>query len=187
MRPPVDPSGWQRAVQAEGQFVQKMLRRYGVPPSDIEDLAQDVFLVMCRRWADYRCDRPLQNWLLGITFRVAQAHNRRSRRYATVAVPDFVDDSPLPDDQLSDAETWARVSRAFAGLRERHRSVLHLHEIEGLAVREIARRLSVPMFTVYSRLRSARRAFDKALRRTQLAASLIPLLAAGPRAGATAP
>src|SRR6185436_12413397 len=43
-----------------------------------------------------------------------------------------------------------------------------MHEIEGTAMRDIAEALSVPLFTLYSRLKSARLTFAKEVRRRQL-------------------
>src|SRR6185436_3654089 len=43
-----------------------------------------------------------------------------------------------------------------------------MHEIDGTAMRDIAEALSVPLFTLYSRLKSARLTFAKEVRRRQL-------------------
>src|SRR5213076_2259089 len=54
-----------------------------------------------------------------------------------------------------------------ARLPERQRTVLVLHDMDGIPMRQIAETLSVPLFTLYTRLRTGRRAFAKELRRTE--------------------
>src|SRR5438046_5612730 len=50
-------------------------------------------------------------------------------------------------------------------LPERQRAVILLHDVEEVPVREIAGRLGVPVFTVYTRLRRARQACARMLAR----------------------
>ena len=64
-------------------FVWRSLGRLGVPPEGIEDAAQDVFLVVHRRLADFEGRSSLTTWLYGIALRVARDHRRRQRRIGT--------------------------------------------------------------------------------------------------------
>ena len=48
------------AFEAELDFVYRTLRRHGAGPTDAEDLTQEVFLVVWRRWRDYDPHRPLR-------------------------------------------------------------------------------------------------------------------------------
>src|SRR3954451_2557419 len=90
-----------RAFEEELDYVYRSLRRLGVAPADAEDLAQDVFLVMWRRWADYQADRPLRPWLAGIALHVAQRHGRRRQREIPGADVDAPDDRAPLEDQLA--------------------------------------------------------------------------------------
>jgi len=45
--------------------------------------------------------------------------------------------------------------------------VLVMHDLDDTAMRDIASTLSIPLFTAYSRLRKARKEFERAVRRTQ--------------------
>ena len=72
----------------------------------------------------------------------------------------------------------ALVLRVLARLPERHRSVLVLHDLDGLPVQDIAAVLGVPRFTLYTRIRRARRAFaDEVSRLQQLANRRRPVAA----------
>ena len=46
----------------------------------------------------------------------------------------------------------------------RRRAVLVMHELDGVPVRDVAAALGIPLFTVYSRLRKARRELGTAVR-----------------------
>src|SRR6185436_10287805 len=94
---PLDRVG---AFAAEVDVVYRALRRFGVDVVEAEDLVQEVFVVMCRRWADYDRGRPLRPWLLGIAFRVARDHRKRPRRELAVGVVDHLDESTDPERRL---------------------------------------------------------------------------------------
>jgi RNA polymerase sigma-70 factor (ECF subfamily) len=58
---------------------------------------------------------------------------------------------------LERTELRARIDRAMGQLTEKHRTVLVLHEFEGLEYKEIAKRMKCSIGTVMSRLFYARR------------------------------
>ena len=69
---------------------------------------------------------------------------------------------------VSGAEGLGTAHRLLAALERiplRRRAVLVMHEIDGVPVQEVATALGSPRFTVYSRLRKARRELESALRR----------------------
>jgi RNA polymerase sigma factor (sigma-70 family) len=155
------------AFDREFDFVYRALRRQGVSSADAEDLAQEVFVVMWRRWRDYQRDRPLRPWLAGIALHVAQKHARRHRRELPGGEVDPADGREHPEDHLAAAHARRVVLAALALMPERHRTPLVLHELDELSVQEIAAGLSVPLATVYTRLRRARLAFAKAVRKLE--------------------
>ena len=156
------------AFEEELNFVCRTLRRMGARPSEAEDLAQDVFLVVWRRWADFEPEKPLRAWLAGIAQNVALDHFRRHsrREVATVAI-EQEDHAPGPEDQLASARARRLTLRALASLPERHRAILIRHEFDGVSMRELADDLAVPFFTVASRIRRARQRFEKAVKELQ--------------------
>jgi RNA polymerase sigma-70 factor (ECF subfamily) len=161
-------SGSASAFDDEFDYVYRTFRRLGASPADAEDLAQDVFVVMCRRWSDFQSDRPLRAWLTGIAHRLALDHARRHRR-REVATPTIEqeDEGPRPDDQLASARARQLALQALAMLSEQHRSVLVRHELDGLSIRAIGREWSIPFFTVAARLRRARLRFARAVKQLQ--------------------
>jgi RNA polymerase sigma-70 factor (ECF subfamily) len=136
--------------------VLRALRRFGVAGADVEDLAQDVFVVVCRRWSAYRPDMPIRPWLTGIAFNVARRYLGRVWREVPAGEIDREDLHGDPDHDLQAAQARRLVRTALAALPARDRAVLILHELEGLPIREVAEALAVPRFTAYTRLRQAR-------------------------------
>lgn len=115
--------------------------RASVPPGDIDDLAQEVFLRLLRYSDDVTVDNP-QGYLFRIAANVANEWRERSR----VRRPH--DDSWLEELQIEAGEepenTFARtraneyVQAAVDRLPARQREVLLLHVNEGLTYKQIA-------------------------------------------------
>lgn len=168
------------SFEAELDYVLRALRRHGVSPRDAEDLAQDVFLVMWRRWGDFDSTRPLRAWLAGIAFKVAHEHHKRSHRWWPRESLDPRDERPLPDEQVVSAYNRSLVLGALRRLSDRQRAILVMHELDELPMPEIAALMEVPLFTGYSRLRLARKAFARAVEK-QRARMPDPLAALPPQ------
>jgi RNA polymerase sigma factor (sigma-70 family) len=155
-----------RAFEGELEHVYRTFRRFGFAEADAEDLAQEVFLVMWRRWNEYDPERPLRPWLLGISFRVAQ-HHRRKRREVLGVVLEVEDESAGPHEHLAAKRARTLVLTALGSLPERHRTALVMSDLDGLAMPAVAEALAIPLATAYTRVRRARLAFAEAVTRLQ--------------------
>lgn len=153
------------AFQRELDYVFRTLRRLGTAPAEVEDLAQEVFLALRSSWPDYDATRPLRPYLFGIAFRIAAAHHRKRRREVTLGVVEVDDLAPNPDDALQAKQARSLVLAALEKIPLPRRAVLVMHDIDDVPVGEVARVLSIPLFTAYSRLRKARRELEVAVRR----------------------
>lgn len=162
--PWVAPS-FEAVYDAHFPFVWRSLRHLGVPEAALDDAAQDVFVVVHRRLADFEGRSTLRTWLFGIVLRVAKDHRRaQGRRGPHEALdPGLADPSPGPAEQAHTREAVSRLEKVLLRLDEDKRTVFVLAEVEGLTGREIAIALEIPENTVYSRLRAARRQFDDAV------------------------
>jgi RNA polymerase sigma-70 factor (ECF subfamily) len=152
------------AFQRELDFVYRSLRRLGTTPSDVEDLAQEVFLALCRSWPGFDQSRSVRAYLFGITFRVAAKHHQKKKREVPFKAVEIPDGRPGPEDQLVAKRARALLLAALERIPFRRRAVLVMHEIDGVSVNEVAAALGIPRFTVYSRLRKGRRELERALR-----------------------
>jgi RNA polymerase sigma-70 factor (ECF subfamily) len=153
-------------------FVWRNLRRLGVAESAVEDAAQDVFLVVHRRWDSWQPQRSsVETWLFGIVLRVAQNHRRAQRRRLAWFLPgqDRVDllEAPSPADGpaeiLAQREAAVLFERALAPMDEDKRAIFLMIDVEQMSVPQAATELGINLNTAYWRLRKARMAFQQAL------------------------
>jgi RNA polymerase sigma-70 factor, ECF subfamily len=147
------------------EFVWRSLRRLGVRPEDLDDAAQDVFIVFLRRCAEFRRESSCRTWLFGIASNVAHQYRRKAQRQAqTLPVTDSErTPHPSPLDQASSTQALRVIDAFLASLDDSKRDVFILAELEQLSAPEIAEALGVKLNTVYSRLRAARQAFHALL------------------------
>ena len=153
------------AFQSELDYIHRTLRRLGTSASEVEDLAQDVFLALRRSWPQYDATRPLRPYLFGIAFRIASAHHRKSRREVAFGIIDVDYTGPGPDDVLQSRQARALVLAALERIPLPRRAVLVMRDLDDIPVHDVASVLEIPLFTAYSRLRKARRELQTAVRR----------------------
>jgi RNA polymerase sigma-70 factor (ECF subfamily) len=149
-------------------FVWRTCRRLGVPERNTDDAVQDVFIVVHRRLCDFEGRSSLKSWIFGIARRVSKDHRRRiSRKERGEALPETLADpsgnSPL--ESVQKREAVRLLHHLLESLDDDKREVFVLAELEQMTVPEIATSIDVNVNTVYSRLRAARKAFEKAVKR----------------------
>jgi RNA polymerase sigma-70 factor, ECF subfamily len=148
--------------------VVKWLYALGMPSSDTEDLAQEIFLVVRRKLNRFDGGN-LAGWLYRIAQLTVRDHRRRSwfknltsrRRNVDLARVEMT--TPGPEARYADAENRRRFQALVAGMSEKLRTTFVLFEIEGYSGDEIARIQDVPLGTVWTRLHHARKEFWKLL------------------------
>lgn len=148
-------------------FVWRSVRRLGVPPSQLEDAVQDVFVVVQRRLADFEQRSSMKTWLFGIALRVAKDYRRRAAKgvvEVTLNDETLLGTHPDPRQAVLQTEAARLVQRALDTLEEGRRAVFILTELEEFTASEVGESLGLPINAVYSRLRLARRDFEKVVR-----------------------
>jgi RNA polymerase sigma-70 factor (ECF subfamily) len=139
-------------------FVLRLVRRLGVVPSDVEDVAQEVFVIVHRRFDTYDGSSSVRTWLFGITTRVVSDYRKRAHRrreLPTADPPNVSIEAPQHHD-VSRKELREWLDRALDQLDEAKRVVFVLHDMEEVPMADIAEALGCPVNTAYSRLREAR-------------------------------
>lgn len=164
-RPEATPNDFVEVYEGYFRYVWHTLRRLGVPQSDLEDAAHDVFVVVHRKFGDYDRERPIKPWLSGISARVASDRRRRAFRRREVVVDEVRKPSsgPTPERQAEKKDAKRLVGRALERLPDEQRVVFVMADIDGFSAPDISRELGVPLNTVYSRLRLARKKFASAV------------------------
>jgi RNA polymerase sigma-70 factor, ECF subfamily len=163
----MSPVDFRSIFGKEAAYVWHSLQRLGVPRADLEDVTHEVFLQVYSQLGQYDTHRPIRPWLFAFAFRKASEHRRLARvRFEVIAGgPDHEDPAPTALDQVLEREALDLGHRALSELEMGQRAVFVMHELDGVAVPEIAAVLRIALNTAYSRLRLARAAFDKAVRR----------------------
>jgi len=150
--------------------VWRLLRRLGVEVAQLDDAAQDVFLVVQRKLASLDPQAAVQSWVFAIAVRVASEYRRRAARRRTEPLDETMPDHAPNPARISELQESVKLLHDILGeLDEQKRTVYVLSELEQLSVPEIAGVLGANLNTVYSRLRSARRQFDASLQRRRAA------------------
>jgi RNA polymerase sigma-70 factor, ECF subfamily len=166
----------QASLRLEGVYrehfkgVWRVLRRVGVVEAQLDDAAQDVFLVVQRRLGELEHGAPLRSWVFGIAVRVASEYRRRAARWRTEPFSEGVSEASQSPARLTELQESVQLLHELLGeLDESKRVVFVLSELEQLSAPEIAAVLGVSSNTVSSRLRSARARFAAALARRRAA------------------
>jgi RNA polymerase sigma-70 factor, ECF subfamily len=173
---PVQTLRFEEIYDQNVDFVWRVVARLGVRPSAVEDVAQEVFVVVHKKLAQFRGDSQIRTWLFQIARLVVHEHRRTSRRKDTPLGSDGglteVDSLPThadasPEHAAARSEAVKVLHAILEDMDDQKREVFVLAELEQLPVPEIATALGVNLNTVYSRLRLARAAFNQALVRHQ--------------------
>jgi RNA polymerase sigma-70 factor (ECF subfamily) len=148
---------FRRIFDGHAAAVSRTLRYLGVPEPDLMDAAQEVFLVVNRRFREFEGRSTLSTWIRQICLRVALSYRRRRgrRREDIVEQPP---DAGIEAEQhagLERREERARLNRLLDALDDDQRAVVVLYEIELLPMREVAETVGCPLQTAYSRRKAA--------------------------------
>lgn len=151
--------------------VWRFLRALGVPERNVEDAAQEVFLVAARKLEIIQVGAE-KAFLFGTAVNVARHARRRHAREELASDPDDDSLDPIhhttPERSLERKEEWHLLMSLLEGLTEELRTTFVLYEVEGLSIPEIAELLDVSPGTIGSRLRRSRERFEERLARHQL-------------------
>jgi RNA polymerase sigma-70 factor, ECF subfamily len=153
------------AFNRELDYLFRTLQRLGVDSRDVEDLAQDVFVVLHRNWPTLDLNRPLRPYLFGVAFRVVCTHRRRRAREIPHPLLDAPDSAADPEGLLQSKQSMALLMAALERVPLPRRAVVVMHDLDGVPIVEVARRLSMSRFGAYGRLRKARQELAAAIRR----------------------
>lgn len=159
-----------RLYRDERRFLLGLVGQLGVPAQDREDCVHDVVVRLAQLAGRYDPARPLRPWLAAVARRVVWERGRARRELALDAALDAKAPSN-PERELCIGRALGRLRGVSATLSPERRAVWLAHELGDLSAPELADALGVPLNTVYSRLRLARRDVCAALERAEVAAS----------------
>jgi RNA polymerase sigma-70 factor (ECF subfamily) len=160
-----DRNAFSELVCAYSQGVLNVVYRMCGDLQLAEDAAQETFIRAWQRLPSFRPGGSLRSWLYRIGVNTAVDMLRKEKHILPQAVEDLHlrDSQPGPEALAEDAERVQMVQGAVMSLPDASRAVLVLREFEGLAYREIAEALDIPVGTVMSRLNYARKLLKEKL------------------------
>src|SRR5882672_8252852 len=132
------------------------------------DLSQEAWVTGWQRLKQFQGESSFATWMTRIVINLCLDQLRRQKRHRAESIEVMEEESggverqmPVvtvnPTERLERAELRQRIDEALGQLTEAHRTVLVLHEFEGLEYKEIAKRMKCSIGTVMSRLFYARR------------------------------
>jgi len=154
-----DENAYREFMALYKDAVYRIIYSFSGMASEIDDIAQDVFIAVFRKIHKFRLDSSLSTWLYRVTINKCKDYLRK-RRTATVELNDSII-SPRPD--ISETLlNEARGKALLATLSAKFRSVVILREIEGMSYDDIARTLKIPLGRVKIMLFRARKQMKEA-------------------------
>jgi RNA polymerase sigma-70 factor, ECF subfamily len=144
-------------------FVKELVRNM----SDVEDLAQEVFVAAFTHLASFDGRRAkFSTWLLTIA-RNRCCNHLKKRLLPTGEMADMASRVPPPDRVAANRETWNQLDDALDKLPLEQRTAFVLAEIQELPLAEIAVIEGVPLGTVKSRVSRAKERLRQSLKDLQ--------------------
>lgn len=139
-------------------------------PQDAEDLVQETYLKAFRAFDTFQPGTNLKAWMYRImTNAYINTYRKKKRRPYLSSAEDVTDhqlytSSSHDASGLESAEVEAlknmpntKISEALNALNEDYRMVVYYADVEGLAYKEIAEVMEIPLGTVMSRLHRGRK------------------------------
>jgi RNA polymerase sigma-70 factor (ECF subfamily) len=171
-----DERAFDSLVNRHYQRVCNILAHSFRPASNVEDLAQEVFIKAYNALRNYRGGAAFSTWLYRIAINVGLDELRREKRRRFFSLPlkeggEGARDGTerLTSDDRAEAAIERRelaelLEKAMRKLSQKHRIVFALREVEGFTYKEIAGVLKCSVGTVKSRLFHARLKLRRHLR-----------------------
>jgi RNA polymerase sigma-70 factor, ECF subfamily len=160
-----DTSAFEQLVERHQALVAGTVARMLGSNSDVEDIAQQVFIRVWKSARRYVPRAKFTTWLLKITRNLVFNELRRSKRHAHVplqsepgaeGIPLKDEMNPAPDASLLETELQRAIDEAIMQLPESQRMALVLRRYEQLSYEQIAEVLDLSVPAVKSVLFRAR-------------------------------
>ena len=149
-----DDSAFGELVDRYKNLVYAMVYRMVPDRSQVDDLAQEVFLKVHRGLPYFRGDARLSTWIYRIVSNVclqARASGLRMRP-ATARLEPGAHDTSFADLELRD-----RLDKAMEQLPENYRLLIAAHYLQGVQYEALAETLGIPVGTVKTHLYRAKK------------------------------
>lgn len=160
---PSEAEDFERRMGAAWPGVVRLVDRLLAWPgagSEVEDVAQEVFLAAWKQRASFRGEAQWTTWLHAIAVRrarnAARSRSRRERWFGLLGRVEDIEAGFAPEDSPADTDAAHLLRAALGRMRHADREVLVLRYLEEVPVEEAAARLGVKRAAMDTRLSRAR-------------------------------
>lgn len=160
------PSALRHLVKEHYDFIWRLLARLNVAAPEVDDAAQQVFMVLVSREELVIKPGSERAFLYGVALRVAKEFRRKAQNALNHISPDpdvLVDRAPDLEAVAERSQARRQLDRILEQMPENLKEAFILFELEDMSVPQIAELVGIPTGTVASRLRRARALFQKAV------------------------
>ncbi len=157
-----DVGSFEILMRRHDQRVYRVARAVLADDARAEDVAQEVWVRVYERLAQFAGESSFSTWLARIVVREAGARSRKDRRMQPITEAmaetseDFMTTAPDPERQALGTEMRGYLEAAMESLPEPYRIVLMLRDVEGMSTAETAEALALTGNAVKIRLHRAR-------------------------------
>ena len=160
-----DETAFAKLLDRHLENVRALAWRTLASQSDVDDLAQDVFLKLWKNPQSFKPGKAkFSTWLYRVTLNDCIDRQRKSKATSNTALEETIaDTAPTPEQQAINTSRARRVESAIARLPERQRHAIALSHFQELNNIEAARVMDTSVEAVESLLGRARRSLKSFL------------------------
>jgi RNA polymerase sigma-70 factor, ECF subfamily len=158
-----NPEAFERVYKANSELVRRICLRMLRDPVEAEDAAQDVFVCVLLKLHTFRGESALSSWLYRLTTNLVLMRFRKNNhkqvplRELLAGDGEVLGDIGKPDLYLDGVVDRVDLQAALDQLPDGYRAVFVLHDVQGFAHEEIAKRFGYSVGNSKSQLHKARR------------------------------
>ena len=169
-----DRAAFSALARNYGPHLAALLRAYGVPAGEVEDIAQEGLIAAWRSLGEFDQNQPFRAWLFQITLNKGRDWRRRRRVRAFFFGASALDDGeaeriaggePTPEARVENRDMLRRIDRLVADLPGSLKDAFLLTTVSGLTHAEAGEVLGLTAKAVERRVDRARSALQPGLRR----------------------
>lgn len=176
-----DISSFELLIESYQQKVYNIALRMLGSQEDASDVAQEVFIKIYKSISNFKEESSLSTWIYRIATNVCldELRKRKKAKFVSIDTPVQLEDGEVsmqmedqglqPDELVTQKELKEEVQKAISSLKDDHKIVIILRDINGYSYEEIADILGCTLGTVKSRINRARNSLkDILLERKEL-------------------
>ncbi len=166
---------FEQLIEKHQQRIFSIAYRIAGNQEDAADMAQEVLVKVFRNLKHFRGDSKFSTWLYRVATTTCLDEQKKQRRHTAYSLDQELeteegsvanqvrDTAPTPEEATEQKALRNAIHLAIGKLKDEHKKVILLREVQGLSYEEIARVLQCSEGTVKSRINRARENLKKIL------------------------